>query len=156
MFLGRVWRKQKRKVLLLAVRTPQETSSMSIWRPPFGNVSVRERYWLQACEQSHATFCGCGDFVLHLTNLAARFALQGPPPPGGPPRPRPPLLRALPAPEVRRETRTENPGASGEPWPGDGGGSDAATGGRAAADGGDAYDPGDLEDLFAAVDEEQQ
>ena len=88
--------------------------------------------------------------------MAARFALQGPPPEGGPPRPRPPLLRALPAPEVRRETRTENPGASGEPWPGDGGGRDDGAAARGPADGGDAYDAGDLDDLFAAVEEELQ
>ena len=123
---------------------------------PLGNVSYRERSWLQACEQSHSSFCGCGDFILHLSNLAARFALQGPPPSGGPPRPRPPLLRALPAPEARRETRTENPGASGEPWPGDGGGRDDGAAARGPADDGDAYDAGDLDDLFAAVEEEQQ
>ena len=110
MFLGTVWRKQKRKVLLLALRATQKTSSMSIWRPPLGNVSYRESNWLQAVEGSHSSFCGCGDFILHLTNLAARFALQGPPPEGNPPRPKPPLLRALPAPEVRRETRTKKPG----------------------------------------------
>lgn len=143
-------------MLLLAVRATQKTSSMSIWRPPLGNVSYRERNWLQAVEGSHSSFCGCGDFILHLTNLAARFAIQGPPPEGAPPRPRPPLLRALPAPEVRRQTRTENPGTSGEPWPGDGGGRDDGAAARGPADGGDGYDAGDLDDLFAAVEEEQQ
>lgn len=156
MFLGRPWRK-KRKLLLLAVQATQKTSSMSIWRAPLQNVSYREKSWLEACYRSHDCFCGCNDFIFHLTNLAARFNFQGPPPEGGTPRPRPPLLRALPQPSPRRETRTENPGRS-EPWPGDGG---EGAGGRPAGDGaaGDAagdYRAEDIDALFDAIERDTQ
>lgn len=160
MFLGRVWRK-KRSLSLLAVQTLQKASSMSLWRPPAHNVSGRERNWFEACYRSHGAFCGCGSFILHLTSLAARFNFQaGPPPPGGPRAESPPILRALPAPEPRRHRQTENPGS--EPWPGDGGGDgagsrDGGQRGPSTADaGGDDFDPADLEDLLAAVEEDEQ
>lgn len=159
-FLGRVWRK-KRKLLLLAVRDPPAAPSMSLWRPPAYHVPGQERQWFEACYRAHCAFCGCGSFIPHLTSLAARFNFQGGPPPPGGPRPEdPPALRALPAPDAetphRRHVRRENRG-SGGPWRGAGGGREGDAGGDpsgAAAGGG--YDEGDLDALFAAVEEDRE
>ena len=152
-FLGRVWRK-KRKLLLLAVSAPPPTPSMSLWRPPAHHAPGQERQWFEACYRAHCAFCGCGSFILHLTSLAARFNFQGgPPPPGGARAEDPPALRALPAPPARRQTRTENP----QPWSGAGGGSAAdAPGDGPAGGGGDEYAPEDLDALFDAVQEDEQ
>ncbi len=158
-FLGRVWRK-KRKVLLLAVRAVPPAPPMSLWRPPAHHVPGQERQWFEACYRAHCAFCGCGSFILHLTSLAARFNFQGGPPPPGGPRPEdPPALRALPAPEAetpRRHVRRENPGGD-RAWRGAGGGrgdGDGADPSGAAAGGG--YDEGDLDALFAAVEEDRE
>ena len=127
------------------------------WVQPVSNSHVREQQWFQSVLTSHDCFCGCGDPVLHFTNLATRFnRVHAPYPPVDPPYPPPPRrsrlrgLPALPAPE--------NPPA---PWPGAGG--DAAgnpEGGQRGQSTGDAagddFDPADLEDLLAAVEEDEQ
>nr|UTQ78861.1 ORF2 [Torque teno virus] len=87
MFLGKLYRK-KRKLLLLPVRPAPTPSSMSsTWRVPRGDVASRERHWYLSVRDSHDAFCGCRDPVFHLSRLAARFNNQGspPPPPGRPP-----------------------------------------------------------------------
>ncbi len=157
MFLGRVYRQKKRKLLLLAVQTPPEASSMSLWRPPIRHVPSRERDWVEATFRAHAAFCGCANPVIHFTSVLARFNLQGGPqtPPDDPPEGAP-VLRALPAPSPRRRhTASENPGS--QPWPTGG----AAGGGRGDGDGGaadaaDEYRPEDIDDLFAAIERDTQ
>ncbi len=98
MFLGRVYRQKKRKLLLLAVQTPPEASSMSLWRPPMRHVPSRERDWVESTFRAHSAFCGCTNPVIHFTSVLARFNLQGGPqtPPDDPPEGAP-VLRALPA-----------------------------------------------------------
>lgn len=138
MFLGRVYRQKKRKVLLLPVPTPKKTLSMS-WSRPAHDAAGIERKWYDCVWSSHAACCGCGDPVGHLNRLATR--LGRPPSAGPPPTPRQPSvtpLPALPAPEA---------------WPGDGadgGAGGGAAGGRGGGDGG-AGDVAD-EDLLDAVD----
>ncbi len=73
----------------------------------------------------------------------------------------PPILRALPGTGAPVATgQTENPGS--EPWPGDGGGEGAGSreggqrGPSTADAGGEDFDPADLEDLLAAVEEDEQ
>ena len=156
MFLGRVYRRKKGKVPLLALQTLPKTPPMSHWRPPLRHVVHRERCWLEACLRAHDSFCGCPSAVVHFSSLVARFNLQGGPPPEDDSPQDAPVLRALPAPSPRRQTRTENP--SGEPWPTPTGG--AAGGGRGEADGGaggaaDDYRAEDLDDLFAAIEGDQ-
>ena len=127
------------------------------WVQPVSNSHVREQQWFQSVLTSHDCFCGCGDPVLHFTNLATRFnRLHAPYPLVDPPNPPPsrrPRVRALPA-----LPAPENPPA---PWPGAGG--DAAGNpeggprGQSTGDAaGDDFDPADLEDLLAAVEEDEQ
>lgn len=150
MFLGRPYRK-KRKVLLPDLRTPPNSPArMSLWRPPAHNVPGQEQQWFRSCLHAHGAFCGCGNFILHLSSLAARLNFQGgPPPPGGPRAERPPLRALLPLPAVPGEGR-EN-----RPWPGGDGAGEGGSG-REGGDGGpavaDEYRPEDLEDLFAAIE----
>lgn len=144
MFLGRVYRQKKRKVLLLPVPTPKKKLPMNRWSPPAHDARGIERQWYECVWRSHAACCGCGDFINHLNDLAARFGRPvgtRPPTTPQPAVPQPPVLRpmpALPAPEA---------------WPGDGAdggaGGDAA-GGRGGGDAG-AGDVAD-EDLLDAVD----
>lgn len=151
MFVGRAYRAKKRKLLLLALPPTPPPSPMSLWRPPAHHVAGQERQFFEACLRAHAAFCGCGNFILHLTSLAARLNFQGGPPPPGAPRPEaPPAVRpplpALPPPE--------NP--EPRPWRG-GDGADAGGGrggdGGAAGPAADAeYRPEDLEELYAAIE----
>ena len=140
MFLGRVYRHQKRKVLLSLVHTPQKTpSSMNRWSPPAHDARGIERQWYECVWRSHAACCGCGDFVGHINDLAHRF---GRPPGSRPPTtPQPPAVRALPALPAP------------EPWSGAGGDAGAGGDGAAGRGGGDG-DAGDVadEDLLDAVD----
>ncbi|BAB18901.1 hypothetical protein TTV14_gp1 [Torque teno virus 14] len=130
---------------------------MSFWFPPVHNVAGQERNWFESCFRSHAAFCGCGNFIGHLNNLADRYNHPGGPrPPGGPgPQAPVPTVRALPA----------LPAAPSRPLPpppppcrgagGEGGGADRDAGGAGdagavAGRGGD-YGPEELEQPFAAV-----
>lgn len=156
MFLGKLYRK-KRKVLLQPLPVPPPKRTSMSWAQPTSLAHVREQQWFESTARSHDAFCGCGDSVLHFTNLATRFnRLHAAPSPLDPPYPPPPRrarvrgLPALPAPE--------NPPA---PWPGAGG--DAAGNpeggprGQSTGDAaGDDFDPADLEDLLAAVEEDEQ
>lgn len=116
-----------------------------MWQPPVHNVPGQERNWYESIYRSHASFCGCGDFVGHLNHLAASL---GRPPrsrhPGGPGTPQIRNLPALPAPQGEPGDRA--------PWPTDGGAGGAAGGdGERGADRGG---PADVEDdaLLAAFD----
>lgn len=139
MFLGRVWRK-KRLLPLPQLRTPAKKPSLMSWSQPIHNVSTREGFFYAGCKQLHNCFCGCDDFINHLLRIQTQ---QGPSPLSSTPRtpPLPVIRRALPAP------------AAPEPWRGAGGGPAADADRGPAADGGD-YAPGDLDALYAAVDEE--
>lgn len=152
MFLGRVWRK-KRQVLLPALRTPQAPRRAMSWRPPVHNAPGIERNWYESIIRSHASSCGCGNFILHINSLADRYGFApGPSPPGGP-GPRPPA-------PLRRQNATENPdsGPRALPWRGDGGGDggpgpeggDGGSGGAA-----DQYAEEELDALFAAVERDE-
>lgn len=156
MFFGRVYRQKKRKLLLLAVQTTPEASSMSLWRPPTRNVPSRERDWVEATFRAHSAFCGCPNPVIHFTSILARSNLQEGPqtPPQDPPEGAP-GLRALPAPSPRRHTRSDNPRP--DQWPTGG----AAAAGRGDGDGGaadaaDDYRAEDIDDLFAAIERDTQ
>ncbi len=152
-FLGRPWRK-KRKVLLQTVPATPPEPHMSFWRPPVHNVPGLERNWYESVYRSHAAFCGCGDFINHINNLAT--SLGRPPQPRPPGAPQPPPIRPLPAlpapedPQPRRHNRTEN-----QPWPGDGGGEGAAGDPVAAGEqeGGDEYGPEDVDQLLDMLDD---
>nr|UYS55094.1 ORF3 [Torque teno virus] len=128
---------------------------MSLWRPPAHNVAGQERQWFECCFRAHGAFCGCGNFILHLSGLAARFNFQGGPPGPGAPRPEnPPALRRLvPLPAL--------PPADNQPWPGGdgaaGGAGDRAGDGGAGGPAADAeYRPEDLDDLFAAIERDTE
>lgn len=157
MFFGRPYR-QKRKVLLQTVpATPSQPPMSSVWRPPVHNVPGIEKNWYESCWRSHASMCGCGDFINHLNTLANSL---GRPPVGGfPPGQGPSRVRALPAPPApdspeptpRRHSRTENP-----TWRGGDSGEDAAAGpsgaGGGADDEGD-LDQGDVAELLELLDD---
>ena len=149
MFIGRHYRK-KRKVLLPVVPTPPKKPPMS-WRPPVHDAPGIERNWYESCYRSHASSCGCGNFIAHLLILADRHGFAGgPAPPGGP---RPGAIRALPAPDPERANPAAQP-----PWPGDAGaagaGGPAAAGDGAAAD--DDLPAADIADLLDAVERDEQ
>lgn len=152
MFFGRPWR-QKRKVPLSPLQTEplQPPVHMSLWRPPVYNVPGQERQFYESCLRSHDAFCGCGDFITHLNNLATRIGRAGD---DQPPRPqRPPAIRsmrALPAPPTSGNQSHDQ----GGPWPGDGGGESAAGGPDDAGPPGDGdLAPEDVEELLELVEE---
>lgn len=149
-FCGRHYRKKRLLPLRYVPSAPKKPPIMS-WRPPAHNVEGQEGLWYRSVFQSHAAFCGCGDFVGHLNRLAERLGRPQPPrPPGGPPGPAIRVLPALPPAEgsPRRHNRTEN-----QPC---GGGGDAASGDqRDGGDGGagaDDLSPADVEDLLDWLD----
>ena len=152
MFFGRPYRKKKRALSLLGVRTPQKKRARDMtWRPPVHNAAGINRQFFEACFRCHASCCGCGNFVSHLNVLAARYGFTGGPAPPGGPGPAPQVRPALPAPEPNPE------GPEPEPWRGAGGGNDGgAVAGNPGAAAGDAYDGDDLDALFAAVDEDAE
>lgn len=156
MFLGRPWRK-KRRLLLQPLPVAETTPPlpMSYWRPPTRNVPGQEQGWYDSVFSSHNAFCGCGDPVGHINNLATRLGRSGrsrhPASPDTPPPVRP--LRALPAPEPpvppRRHTATEN-----QPWPGTGGeGGRGGDGDGGAAGGGDDLGSDAVEELLDLLDD---
>lgn len=156
MFFARRWKK-KRFLLLqplpVAERTPP--LPMSYWRPPTRNVPGQEQGWYDSVFFSHNCFCGCGDPVGHINNLATRLGRSArsrhAASPDTPPPVRP--LRALPAPEPpvppRRHTATEN-----QPWPGTGGeGGRGGDGDGGAAGGGDDLGSDAVEELLELLDD---
>ncbi|CRH60193.1 TT viral ORF2 [Chlamydia trachomatis] len=125
--------------------TPKKRShSIMSWRPPVHDGAGIERQFFESTFRSHASCCGCGNFINHLTVLATRYGFTGGPAPPGGPGALPPLRRALPAPPAA----DPNPG---EQWRGPGGGRDGADDRGADADAGGDYAPEDLDALFAAV-----
>lgn len=152
MFLRRAH--QKRKLLLQIVRAAPQTPAMS-FRTPTIQGGVRDQQWFEACLRSHCAFCGCGDPVLHFNNLAARFnylpATASPLDPSGAAPPRRPQLRRLAALPAAPQTPTEP-----QPWHGggDGGAAGPDAGGEPVADAD--YRQEDLDDLFAAIENDTQ
>lgn len=148
MFIGRAYRK-KRALSLLPVRAVSKARSVMSWRPPVHNAPGIERNWYETCFRSHAGCCGCGNFIAHLLTLADRYGFAGAAPPPGGPRPGPQAVRgAAPAGEPRPALPWHGGGGDG-----DGGAPGAAGGG--GADGGD-YQPEELDQLFAALEEDAQ
>lgn len=153
MFLGKLYRK-KRKLLLCSLRTASKalTYSMS-WSRPIHNALALERNWYQGVIHSHAACCGCGNPGAHFAALVQRYnsntmqhqhLLPPTPPVRSPNQIR--RARALPA-------APDQPPAL--PWHGGGGGEDGARGGGDDAGGDEpVYEPGDLDALYAAVEEE--
>jgi len=150
MRFSRIYRKQKRKVSLLPLRTAEKKqSAMSRWCPPTQNATNCEEDWFRAIHTSHRAFCGCGDPILHLSNLAAQLGYQPGPSPRGSPGERitPPLrpLRALPAAPTTPRPR---------PCGGTGG---RGAGGDRADDGGDSaaadQPQEDVEDLLRVLED---
>lgn len=146
--------RQKRKLLLQALRTTPKAPAMSFTTPTI-NAGLREQQWFESILRSHHSFCGCGDPVLHFTNIATRFnylpATSSPlDPPGPAPRGRP-ALRRLPALPSAPATPSREPA-----WPT---GSEGGAGGRGAGGEGGAAVEGDyreeeLDELFAALEED--
>ena len=144
MFLGKLYRK-KRRLPLSPLHTTQKTRRFlsTMWTPPTHNVRGQERQWYESCFRSHASFCGCGDFIRHLCDLANDFGR--PPTAPRPPAPPPPVrpLPALPAPP--------NPSGSRAAWPT--GGTDGDEEPRGGGDGAGGFaDLADEELLSAAVE----
>lgn len=110
------------------------------WHPPGYNVQQREELWVQSLTSSHATFCGCGDPSSHLRRILSRLNNSGRQPPEARNSIR--ALPALPAPQ-EPEQPPPRPGTGTEEGPGAEGG-----------DRGGAYGEEDLEDLFAAAEED--
>lgn len=149
MFLGRAYRK-KRKLLLLPLHSTPKASRVMSWSRPVHNAPGIERNWWESCLRSHASSCGCGNFVNHINVLANRYGFAGSTETPGNPRPRPPVLSST------TSTPTEQPRPA-LPWHGDTGGEGASgdpagDGERGAAEGD--YGPEDLDALFDALDEE--
>lgn len=153
MFLGRPYRKKRALLLPRLHSTSQTRPSMSHhWREPYDNVPNRERNWLEGVLRSHRAFCGCSDPVLHFTNLVARFNLQGGAASQGGPR-NPPPLRRLPAlPPAPSTPRPPCPGGDGAAGGGEGRGDGGDGGERAARD---EYREDDIEDLLAAIEQDE-
>lgn len=156
MFFGRPHRK-KRLLSLLSLPTAKKKPPMSLWRPPLHNVPGIERLWYESMHRSHAAICGCGDFIRHITTLAERYGfsggrtVSGAPGVGGNPS-NPPIRRA------RHSAAAPDPPASSQPpalpWHGDGGNEGASGGGDDAGPVADFADDG-IDDLVAALDEEE-
>lgn len=143
MFIGRAYRK-KRKVLLLGVPASQEKRPRMSWSRPVYDASGIERNWYESTFRSHASCCGCGNFIHHINSLATRYGFNaGAPPPGGP-RPRPPVPVDTPRPALPWRGGGE-PGGDGADRQGDGDGGAGA----------DDYRADELEELFAAVEGDQ-
>nr|AAK54731.1 ORF1 [Torque teno virus] len=151
MRFSRIYRPKKGPLPLPLVRAEQkkQPSDMS-WRPPLHNGAGIERQFFEGCFRFHASCCGCGNFVTHITLLAARYGFTGGPTPPGGPGALPSLRRALPPPPAPQDQ------AEPELWRGRGGGGEGNAGGRAEGGDGEGYEPEELEELFraAAADDE--
>ncbi len=107
--------------------------------------------------RSHAAICGCGDFVRHITALAERYGIPGRQRPSGAPgvggNPSDPSIR-----RARHPAAAPDPPAGNQPpalpWHGDGGSEGGAGGGESGGPVADFADDG-LDDLVAALDEEE-
>lgn len=157
MFLGRIQRK-KRKVPLcsLPVAAKKPTVMSSIYRPPAHDVRGQEQQWFRACMHSHSAWCGCGNFILHMSSVAARLNFQGgPAPPGGPQRQRGPVRALLPLPAVPQEGVERNPWPTGTGGAAGGSGRDGGDGERGGPAVADEYREEDLDELFAAIEREE-
>lgn len=161
MFLGRPYR-QKRALLLLGLRTPKKKPppAMSYWCPPAHDVRGREHQWYEACYRSHGAFCGCGNFINHLSYLGERYGFR--PNPRGPASPgvggpSPPLRRALPAPPGAPEPPqgNNNNNQQMQRWRGDGGSDGGAAGGGDSGRDAAELPEDDLDGLLAALDDEE-
>lgn len=129
MFLGKLYRK-KRRLSLPSLPAAPKTSKLlkGMWRPPRHNARGQARNWYESVFRSHAAWCGCGDFIAHLCDLADDFGRPGP---SGPPDPPPPPVRPLPA-----LPAPPNPSGSRAQWPtGGGDGEDEPRGGGDGAGG---------------------
>ena len=150
MHFSKISRRKKRLLPLQNLRTTPESPPYQVmWRQPVHHVQGQEHLWFEATRLSHAAFCGCGDHVGHLTRLSETYGRgPAPRPPGAP---QPPVNRGLPA-------LPPPPEPALEPAPWRGGGGDEGDGrgdGGDGGPGGDApYAADELEDLFAAVEEE--
>nr|BAB79325.1 ORF2 [Torque teno virus]BAB79377.1 ORF2 [Torque teno virus] len=108
------------------------------WSLPRHNIRTREDLWVQSILYSHDTFCGCDNIPEHLTGLLGGVR------PAPPRNPGPPTIRSLPALPPAPEP-PEEPRRGGD------------TDGDRGEDGGDAagaYEPEDLEELFAAAEQD--
>lgn len=152
MFLGKLYRK-KRSLLLPCLPTAKKKLLMS-WSRPVQDAASLERYWFQGTINNHNAFCGCGDANSHFSALARRY--------GYPQLQQPQQLLRSPSsirsPNSIRRARAL-PAAPEQqpalPWHGGGGEGDAARGeGAGAGRDEPEYEPGDLDALFAAVEEE--
>lgn len=153
MFLGKLYRK-KRKLLLCSLRTASKALTLSMsWSRPIHNVAALERNWYQGVIHTHAACCGCGNPGAHFAALVERYNSgtmqhQRLLPPASPIRSPNNIRRARALPAA-----PEQPPAL--PWHGGGGEGDAARGGEGDAGGDEpVYEPGDLDALYAAVEEE--
>lgn len=151
MFLGKPYRK-KRALLLLGLRTAKKKLLMS-WSRPQQDAASLERYWFQGVVNTHNAFCGCGHAGNHFSALARRYGYpqvqqQHLLPPTSPIRTPNSIRRARALPAAPEQQPAL-------PWHGGGGEGDAARGGDAGAGRDEPeYEPGDLDALFAAVEEE--
>jgi hypothetical protein len=150
MRFSRIYR-QKGKVPLRPLLLVSPPGTMS-WRPPVHNAAGIDRNWFESCFRSHASSCGCGNFIGHLNTLAARYGFTpGPAPPPGGPGPRPPV------PVRPRHAAGDGEPPRALPWRGDGGEGDAGppTEGGAAGGAADEYRDEDLDELFAAMERDE-
>nr|UTS84092.1 ORF2 [Torque teno virus] len=126
------------------------------WRPPAHDIPGRESQFFAATFHMHASFCGCGDFLGHLTSISVRFPAAGPPPPPGLRPPRPPAPAGPGGPPGHFPALPAPPAEPDNPAPRRGGGEDGAVAGAQDAGHGeaDAYAAEDLEELFRAAAED--
>lgn len=151
MRFSRIYRPKKGPLPLPLVRAEQKEQPIDMsWRPPLHNGAGIERQFFEGCFRFHASCCGCGNFVTHITLLAARYGFTGGPTPPGGPGALPSLRRALPPPPAPQDQPEP------ELWRGRGGGGEGNAGGRAEGGDGEDYAPEELEELFraAAADDE--
>lgn len=152
MFLGKLHRK-KRTLLLPCLPASKKKLLMS-WSRPVQNAACLERYWFQGTINNHNAFCNCGNAHSHFSALAHRY--------GYPQLQQPQQLLRSPSsirsPNSIRRARALPAAPEPQPalpWHGGGGERDAARGeGAGAGTDEPEYEPGDLDALFAAVEEE--
>ncbi len=137
MFLGRVYRQKKRKLLLRALPATQKTLTMSFVEP-FLSSHKREILYYYGCVNMHNAFCGCDNFLTHLQRITTYISANQHTPP------------STPANTLRR-ARALPAAPEPAPWRGPGGGREGAEGGRGEGEGGEDYAPEDLDALFDAV-----
>lgn len=118
------------------------------------NVTGIQRLWYESFHRGHASFCGCGDPILHITALAETYGHPTGPRPSGPPAvdPNPNIRRARPAPAAPEPPQVDpRPALT---WHGDGGSDGGAGGSGSGGPVADFADDG-LDQLVAALDDEE-